>query len=78
MRVNLRCFSKLANQDTCNFNENTSFDLDKDHTVGDLVERAELAREDVKIAFVNGRIVDFDTTLADGDRVGLAPATGGM
>jgi len=78
MRVNLRCFSKLANQDTCNFKENTSYDLDDRHTVEDLVKRAGIAREDVKIAFVNGRIVDFDKTLADGDRVGLAPATGGM
>jgi len=78
MKVNLRCFSKLANQETCNFNENTSYDVDNGQTVEDLVKRAGIAREDVKIAFVNSRIVDFDTTLADGDRVGLAPATGGM
>ena len=78
MKVNLRCFSKLANQETCNFNENTSYDVDKGQTVEDLVKRAGIAREDVKIAFVNSRIVDFDTTLEDGDRVGLAPATGGM
>ena len=78
MKVNLRCFSKLANQDTCNFNENTPYNLDSGHTVEDLAERAGIAREDVKIAFVNSRIVDLDTTLADGDRVGLAPATGGM
>ena len=78
MKVNLRCFSKLANQDTCDFKAYTSYDLDKGHTVEDLVERAGIAREDVKIAFVNSRIADFDTALADGDRVGLAPATGGM
>ena len=78
MKVNLRCFSKLANQDTCNFNESTSYDLDEGHTVEDLVERAGIDRENAKIAFVNSRIADFDTALADGDRVGLAPATGGM
>ena len=78
MKVNLKCFSKLANQDTCNFSENTSYDLDDGHTVENLVEQAGIAREEVKIAFVNSRIVDFDTTLMDGDRVGLAPATGGM
>jgi molybdopterin converting factor small subunit len=78
MKVNLRCFSKLANQDTCNFNNNTSYHLDKGYTVEDLVRRAGFARKDVKIAFVNSRIADFDTTLADGDRVALAPATGGM
>lgn len=32
----------------------------------------------VKIAFVNSRKVDLDTVLADGDRVGLTPAVGGM
>ena len=78
MKVDLRCFSKLANQKTCNFNENTSYDVDNGHTVEDLVKRAGISREDVKIAFVNSRIVDLDTTLADGDRVGLAPAIGGM
>ena len=78
MKVNLRCFSKLANQDSCGFNANTSYSLDKGDTVENLVQRAGIAREDVKIAFVNSRIADFDTILADGDRVGLAPATGGM
>jgi len=33
---------------------------------------------DVKIAFVNSRVVNFDTVLSEGDRVGLAPAVGGM
>jgi molybdopterin converting factor small subunit len=47
-------------------------------TVEDLVERAGITRDDVKIAFVNNRVVDFDTVLSDGDRVGLAPAVGGM
>ena len=78
MKVKLRCFSKLADQETCNYKESTSYDVNSGHTVEDLVRRAGIAREDVKIAFVNSRIVDFDTTLADGDRVGLAPATGGM
>ena len=78
MRVNLRCFSKLANHDTCNFSDNKPYDLANGHTVGDLVERAGIDREDVKIAFVNSRIVGMDTTLAEGDQVGLAPAVGGM
>ena len=78
MKVNLRCFSKLANTDTCNFSENTAYHLADGHTVGDLVKRAGIDREDVKIAFVNSRIVGLDTPLAEGDRVGLAPAVGGM
>ena len=78
MKVNLRCFSKLAETDACNFSDNTAYDLANGHTVGDLAERAGIDREDVKIAFVNSRIVGLDTTLVDGDRVGLAPAVGGM
>ena len=78
MKVNLRCFSKLANQDGCDFNESTPYGLDDGQTVEDLVKRAGIAREDVKIAFVNSRIVNFGTPLAAGDHVGLAPATGGM
>ena len=78
MKVNLRCFSNLAETDTCNFNESTAYDLTNGHTVGDLVERAGIDREDVKIAFVNSRIVGLNTPLAEGDRVGLAPAVGGM
>ena len=78
MKVNLKCFSKLVNPDTCDFNESTTYDLDAGHTVKDLLQRAGIAGEDVKIAFVNSRIVDLNTTLSEGDRVGLAPAVGGM
>ena len=78
MKVNLRCFSKLAEDNICNFSENTAYDLANGHTVGDLVEHAGIDRESVKIAFVNSRIVGMDTPLAEGDRVGLAPAVGGM
>jgi molybdopterin converting factor small subunit len=47
-------------------------------TVEDLVQLAGISKEDVKIAFVNSRVVDLDTVLSDGDQVGLAPAVGGM
>jgi molybdopterin converting factor small subunit len=78
MNVDLKCFSTLVNPDTCNFNESTSYDLEDGQTIEDLVQRAGIGREDVKIAFRNGRIVDLGTALSDGDRVGLAPAVGGM
>jgi molybdopterin converting factor small subunit len=78
MNVDLKCFSILVNPDTCNFNESTSYDLEDGQTIEDLVQRAGIGREDVKIAFRNGRIVDLGTALSDGDRVGLAPAVGGM
>ena len=78
MKVNLKCFSNLTNLDTCDFKESTPYDLTGGESIEDLVHRAGIASKDVKIAFVNSRIVDFDTVLSDGDRVGLAPAVGGM
>ena len=78
VKVNLVCFSKLANEDTCDYHGATVYDLPEGRTVADLARVAGIAPEDVKIAFVNRRISGFDTRLRDGDRVGLAPAVGGM
>lgn len=78
MQVHLKCFSTLVNPETCDYKETTPYDLEDNQTVDDLVKRAGLDREDIKIAIVNGRIVDFSTVLSDGDRIGLAPAVGGM
>ena len=78
MRVDLKCFAKLVNPGTCDFKESTSYELDQGQTVQHLLEQAEISREDIEIAFVNSRVVDLDTVLSEGDRVGLAPAVGGM
>jgi molybdopterin converting factor small subunit len=78
MKVNLKCFSTLVNPDSCDYRDSTAYNLSDGQTVEDLVQRAGIDRKDVKIAFVNNRIVDFDTILSDGDQVGLAPAVGGM
>ena len=78
MKVQLKCFSTLVNPDTCDYRGSTAYDLSEGQTVEDLMKQAGIAPEDVKIAFVNGRIVGFDTALTDGDQVGMAPAVGGM
>ena len=78
MQVQLKCFSKLVNPETCDFRERTAYDLEDGDTVGQLAERAGVAREDVKVAFVNSRKVDLDTPLTQGDQVALTPAVGGM
>jgi molybdopterin converting factor small subunit len=78
MKIDLKCFATLVNPDTCDYKDITSYDLTDGQTVEDLMEHVGVASEDVKIAFVNSRVVDFDTVLSDGDRVGLAPAVGGM
>jgi molybdopterin converting factor small subunit len=78
MKVNLKCFSKLSETDACNYKDSKSYELAEGETVEDLIVRTGIGRENVKIAFVNSRRVDLDTILSDGDRVGLAPAVGGM
>ena len=78
MKVNLKCFSSLAGDDKCNYKEETTYSVNEGETVEDLLHRAGVAKEKVKVAFVNSRVVDFNTVLVDGDRVGLTPAVGGM
>ena len=78
MKINLKCFSTLVNIDTCDYKNSTEYDLAEGQTVEDLVQFAGIPKEDVKIVFVNNRIVNFDTVLSGGDQVGLAPAVGGM
>jgi hypothetical protein len=78
MKVNLKCFSKLVSAETCDYKDSTLYELDDGQSAKDLVGRAGLAREDVKIVFINSRKMDFDTVLIDGDHVGLAPSVGGM
>ena len=77
MKVNLKCFSTLVNPDTSNYKDSTPYELNDGQTIQDLIESAGIAAEDVKIAIVNNRTVDFDTVLSHGDQVGLSPAVGG-
>lgn len=78
MKVNLKCFSTLVDPEKCDYRKSTTYELDDGQTLQDLVNRAGVESKDVKIAFVNSRKVDLDTVLSDNDRVGLAPAVGGM
>ena len=78
MKVNLKCFASLATDDSCSYKTNASYDIDEGQTVEELIRRAGIDREKVKVAFVNSRSVDLGTVLSDGDRIGLAPSVGGM
>lgn len=78
MKVNLKCFSNLADTDTCDFRDSTEYELNDGQTVEALVEQAGIDKKSVKIAFLNYKIVDLDTVLSEGDRIGLAPSVGGM
>ena len=54
------------------------YELEDGQTVAELAQHVGLDRDTIKIAFVNNRTVELDTELFNGDRVGMAPGTGGM
>ena len=73
MKVKLKCFAKLSESDVCDFTGSKEQKISKGETVGSLVSRLGFSQEEVKVIFLNNRIVDFDAILADGDQLGLAP-----
>jgi molybdopterin converting factor small subunit len=78
MKVDLKCFATLANPETCDFKECKAYEMENGQTLQQLIELAGINTEDVAMAFVNGRVVDLDTVLSDGDRVGLTPASAAL
>ena len=78
MKVNLKCFAKLSKNGECDFRESTTYEINVGDTVHDLAKHANIPPKDVEVVFVNNRVVSSETVLADGDKVGLAPAVGGM
>ena len=78
MRVDLKCFATLANPETCDYKNSTTYELEDGQTVGHLIKLAGINSEDVAMTFVNGRVVDLDAVLTDGDRVGLTPASAAL
>ena len=78
MKVNLKCFATLVDAESCNFDDSTVYELKDGQTVENLIEVAGIEKENVKIVFVNSKIVGTDSVLSDGDKIALAPATGGM
>ena len=73
MKVKLKCFAKLSEGDVCDYTASNEKEISEGETVGSLIARLGFNQEEVKVIFLNGRIVDFDAVLRDGDQVGLAP-----
>ena len=73
MKVELKCFATLANPETCDFKDSTSYELEEGQTVEQLVQLAGIHSEDVSFAFVNSLVADLNTVLQNGDRVALTP-----
>lgn len=78
MKVKLKCFAKLSKDSQCDYRDITVYEINEGETVYDLAKHANILPKEVEIAFVNNRVANLETVLADGDNVGLAPAVGGM
>jgi molybdopterin synthase sulfur carrier subunit len=78
MRVNLKCFAELSEGDVCDFTGSDQYEIFEGDTVESLVDRLRMPKEEIKIIFLNNKIVDFDAVLHDGDKLGFAPPVAGM
>lgn len=78
MKISLKCFAKLSEANVCDFRDGDDREVSEGETIRSLIKRLGFPLEDIKIVFVNGKKVDLDTVLSNGDRLGLAPASGGM
>ena len=77
-KIYLKCFSSLVNFDLCDYKECTEYELSEGQTIEDLIKKAGVDMKELKIAFVNGSVVEVDEVSRDRDQVGFAPAVGGM
>ncbi|UCE83000.1 MAG: MoaD/ThiS family protein [Deltaproteobacteria bacterium] len=78
MKVTVKCFATLADAETCDYKDSIEYEVSEGDTVDNLVDRLDIAKEEIKIVFRNNKVVDLDTPLAEGDQLGFAPAVGAM
>ena len=78
MQVNLKCFAELSEGDVCDFTGSDQYEISEGDTVESLLDRLGMPKADIKIIFLNNKIVDFDAVLHDGDQLGLSPPVGAM
>ena len=78
MKINVKCFAGLVDQYECDFRKNMELDIPEAGNVSDVVRSLCIGEDEVELVFVNGNISGKSKRLWNGDRVTLAPATGGM
>ena len=78
MKINLKCFATLSEHDECDWVDSVQHEIFQGETVKSLIHRLGISQDEIKIVFLNNKMVDLHTTLSDGDNLGLAPAVGGM
>jgi molybdopterin converting factor small subunit len=79
MQISVKCFSSLANEDTCRHDQGKTISLSGDTaTVKNLAQQVEIPEQEIHTVFINGKRSELDNRLSDGDRVAFVPAVGGM
>jgi molybdopterin converting factor small subunit len=78
MKIDLKCFSSLADMESCRYDKASTISLSEEATARDLARRANINEKDIHTVFVNNRRSELDHSLSDGDRVAFVPAVGGM
>jgi sulfur carrier protein ThiS len=73
MKIEVKCFATLAPHTPAEGN----MDVPPQTSVNDIMRQLGIARDDVKIIFINGAHVEPEALLNEGDRLGLFPAVGG-
>ena len=57
--------------------KSSAIDLEEGVCVKDVIQKLKIPADLVKLIFINGVHAKIDTTLKDGDRLGLFPPVGG-
>ncbi|MEW5775152.1 MAG: MoaD/ThiS family protein [Thermodesulfobacteriota bacterium] len=74
MPITLKCYATLARRQPA---DAARLPIEAEETVRSLMQRLGIPEDQVAIIMLNGKSVEPDATLADGDRLGLFPAVGG-
>ncbi len=74
MQIQLKLFATLRAYAPENAE---AYPIEPGATVKDIIDQLGVPIEDAKLVFVNSTRRDFETPLADGDRVGIFPPVGG-
>lgn len=73
-RIELKLFVTLAKYHPGGGGEH---DIEDGTTVAGMIRELAIPMEDVKLIFINGKKVEPDTVICNGDRVGIFPPVGG-
>lgn len=77
MQVKLRVYANLAEEASMDTGDNYNFNVNPGTTVAQLLNKAGINRRDVRIVMINNNQAELNTTVKDGDEIGVFPSMGG-